>query len=147
MYNPWVILVWIKFSEYLSLSRLTFKKLSIYFIALIILTWSEFNSGAPKEMLVSAILVQCFGLVIFYINISKKFGFKKSLFFIILYSLSILMILSPYWLIFYDALQKSFTNYDTPGVETYNINKIILYFENFYSVNKNGALNLSLIHI
>ena len=107
---------------------------------LAVVAWLQLNAGAPKEGVITACFMHVLGMIIFIDHVRHRRGWIQSFFIAIGFGLAIVMILSPHWLLFLDALSKSFTRYDNPGVNTFPLWKIIGFFDNFFFQQINGTL-------
>jgi hypothetical protein len=140
-YTPWIIIQWDRLGEILAVPRPRKKKCVIQGLLLAAVTWLQLNAGAPKEGVITAFFMHFFGVIAFMDHVRHRRGWIQAFFIAIGFSLIIVMILSPYWLLFLDALSKSFTFYDNPGVDTFPLWKIVGFFDNFFFQWINGTLS------
>jgi len=105
------------------------------------------NSGAPKEGVVVVSLSILFGYLIFISDIKNYIGYKMAIIIASGIIISAILMTSPYWMIFLDALSKSFTNYDVPGSSPYPFYAIIGFFESFVDQYVTGKLNAPSVNL
>lgn len=139
-YSPWVVIIWKQLGLVLTLQEKNFHKCLIYGILLAIITWLQLNAGSPKEGVIMACFMQALGILSFLDIVRHRFGFIRAILFAIGFEIAIIIISAPYWLLFIDALGKSFTFYDEPKVITYPIWKILGFFDNFFFQQLDGTL-------
>lgn len=139
-YAPWVVLQWDRLGRALAVQnpRTTSCLLSGLFLASV--TWLQLNAGAPKEGVITACFVHAFGALVFMVHASPRQGWIRSFIFAFGIAFSLVTITAPYWLLFLDALGKSFTGYDTPGVSTFQPSMIIGFFDNYFFQKHYGNL-------
>ncbi len=131
-YSPWIVLQWDRLGQTFALTNLRKKSCILQGIFLALITWLQLNAGAPKEGVITACFMHALGALSFFIHISPKFGQIKSILFVCGLGFSLIMITAPHWLLFLDALGKSYTVYDNPGASTFDPWMILCFFENFF---------------
>ncbi|MEI7824497.1 MAG: hypothetical protein WCI01_04300, partial [Chlorobiaceae bacterium] len=131
-YSPWIVLQWDKFGRAFSLANPLKKSCIVQGILLAFITWLQLNAGAPKEGVITACFMHALGALSFFIHISPKYGRIRSIFFACCLGFTLAMITAPHWLLFLDALGKSYTVYDTPGASTFDPLMILCFFDNFF---------------
>ena len=139
-YAPWVVLQWDRLGKSLAFQGQSTKNCLLQSVLLAAFTWLQLNAGATKEGVITACFMQALGVLAFWAHISPKWGGIRSLIFTLGIGLALVMITAPYWLLFLDALGKSFTVYDNPSVKTIPAWEIVGFFDNFFSQTANGHL-------
>lgn len=131
-YAPWVVLQWDRLGRVLALPDPRIRSAIAQGLILVALTWLQLNAGSPKEGVITACFVQALGVMAFWVHTSPKWGRIRPIAFAGVFGLAMVMLAAPYWLLFLDALGKSFTEYDVPGVETLPPWAIVGFFDNFF---------------
>ena len=139
-YAPWVVLQWDRLGRSLAFQGQNTKDCLLQGVLLALVTWLQLNAGATKEGVITACFMQALGVLAFCVHISPKWGPLRSLILTFGMGLALIMITAPHWLLFLDALGKSFTAYDIPGVKTIPVWEIIGFFDNFFSQTANRHL-------
>ncbi|MFZ4524735.1 MAG: hypothetical protein ACOYOE_04080 [Chlorobium sp.] len=131
-YSPWVVLQWDRLGQVFSFPSP--RKLSCVLngILLALITWMQLNAGPPKEGVITACFMHTLGVISFIIYILPKYGRIRTFLFASVLGFSLAMITAPHWLLFLDALGKSYTVYDTPSALTFHPWMIVCFFENFF---------------
>ncbi len=139
-YAPWIVLQWDRFGNFLVLPcpRIRSCVMQAFFLAAV--TWLQFNAGAPKEGVVLACFMHTLGMICFADYARHRLGWWRSLLLAGGFCLAIVLISSPHWLLFLDALSKSFTLSDVPGANSFSWFKIIGFFDNFFFQKMDGTL-------
>jgi len=131
-YSPWIVLQWDTLGKTFAFANIRKKSCIVQGILLALITWLQLNAGAPKEGVITTCFMHALGALSFFIHISPKYGKIRSLLFVCGLGFALAMITAPHWLLFLDALGKSYTVYDTPGALTFGPGMIIVFFENFF---------------
>lgn len=139
-YAPWIVLQWDRLGEILSSRCPRIKSYIIQGFLLAAVTWLQLNAGAPKEGVITACFMHTLGILFFVDHVRYRCGWIRSFLIAAGYSLAIVIISSPYWLLFLDALSKSTTPYDTPGVAVFPLWKILGFFDNCFFQKIDGTL-------
>jgi hypothetical protein len=139
-YAPWIVLQWDRLGVSMASPRPIIKNCVIGGLLLAAVAWLQLNAGALKEGVITAFFMHAMGMIIFINHLRHRRGWMQSFFIAGRFGLALVMISSPYWLLFLDALSKSFTFYDNPGVNTFSIWKILGFFDNFFFQEIDGAL-------
>ena len=132
-YSPWIVLQWDRLGQVFSLPNPRKVSCVLNGILLALITWMQLNAGPPKEGVITACFMHTLGILSFLKHILPKFGRIRSFLFACALVFALAMITAPHWLLFLDALGKSYTVYDTPGASTFYPWMIICFFENFFS--------------
>lgn len=140
-YAPWIVLQWDRLGEMLALPRQRIGNCVIQGLLLAAVTWLQLNAGTPKEGVVTACFMHALGMIVFIDHVRHRRGWIRSVLMTGGFGLAIVMISSPYWLLFLDALNKSFTVYDNLGAATFPLWRIIGFFDNFFFQDINGTLD------
>jgi hypothetical protein len=140
MYAPWIVLQWDRLGELFASPRPRLRICVIQTFLLAAVAWLQLNAGAPKEGVITACFMHALGMIIFIDHVRYRRGWIQSILIAIGFGLAIVMILSPHWLLFLDALSKSYTVYDNAGVLTFPLWKIIGFFDNFFFQQIDGTL-------
>jgi len=129
-YAPWVIIQWTRLGHALAVSEnkswFNIKQAMI----LAIVAWLQLNSGSPKEGVITALFIHVYGFALFYDITFGKYGRARSALLGCCIGLAIIMISAPYWLLFLDALGKSFSLSDSPKISTLDAWAIAGFFDN-----------------
>jgi hypothetical protein len=139
-YAPWVVLQWDRLGSSLAFQGQNAQNCLLQGVLLALVTWLQLNAGATKEGVITACFMQALGVLAFWVHISPKWGYIRSLIFSCGMGLALVMITAPYWLLFLDTLSKSYTIYDIPGVKTIPVWEMVGFFDNFFSQMANGHL-------
>lgn len=131
-YAPWIVLQWDRLGRVLVLPNPRVSSCVSQGLLLAAVTWLQLNAGAPKEGVITACFVQALGVLAFWVDISPKWGRIRSFVFACGIGFALVMITAPYWLLFLDALGKSFTSYDIPGIQTFPLWIVGGFFDNFF---------------
>lgn len=131
-YSPWIVLQWDRLGQVFSLPSPRKVSCVLNGIVLALITWMQLNAGPPKEGVITACFMHTLGILSFLIHILPKFGRIRSFLFACALVFALAMITAPHWLLFLDALGKSYTVYDTPGASTFHPWMIVCFFENFF---------------
>jgi hypothetical protein len=138
-YVPWVLLQWDHLGKTLALPQPRAKDCMLQGLLLAAITWLALNAGAVKETVIMACFIQAFGITIFVVHVHRKWGWGKSFILACLVGFTVAMVSAPYWLLFLDALGKSYTAYDAPHIGTLPLWSIQGFFDNlFVQANFNG---------
>jgi hypothetical protein len=139
-YAPWIVLQWDRLGVLLASPRPIIKKCVIGGLLLAAVAWLQLNAGALKEGVITAFFMHAMGMIIFIDHLRHRRGLIQSFSIAAGFGFAIVLISSPYWLLFLDALGKSFTYYDNPGVNTFPMWKILGFFDNFFFQQIDGTL-------
>ena len=131
-YAPWIVLQWDRFGKFLASPLPRTCTCVLQGLLLAAVTWLQLNAGATKEGAITACFMHALGMLTFIDHVRHRRGWMKSILIAIGFGLAIVMISSPHWLLFLDALSKSYTIYDVPGVDAFPLWKIIGFFDNFF---------------
>jgi hypothetical protein len=96
------------------------------------LTWLMLNAGATKESVITTALVTGWGLAYNFIALRKTLPLKRALFGTLLLSLALILVNSPFILLFLDALKNAATSYDAYSNDPYPTSLILGFFEPIY---------------
>lgn len=140
MYAPWIVIIWNQFGWTLNQPHPDLRKSLIHGLLLAAITWLQLNTGPPIEGVVTACFMHALGMFVFMYRVRYRLGLLRSLLLTIGFGLAIVMISSPYWLLFFDTISKSYTNYDIPEVQTFPLWKLIGFFDNFFFQQIDGTL-------
>ena len=138
-YAPWVVLMWDRLGRVLSMPKPGACRSLAAGLLLAAATWLQLNAGAPKEGVITLCFMQVLGMVFFVDHVRKRGGWATSSVVAVGFALAVVMATAPYWLLFLDALGKSYTNYDNPRAITYPLWKLIGFFDNVFYQEINGA--------
>jgi hypothetical protein len=139
-YAPWIVLQWDRLGVLIASPPPIIKKCVIGGLLLAAVAWLQLNAGALKEGVITAFFMNAMGMMIFIDHLRHRRGWIQSFVIAGGFGLALVMISSPYWLLFLDALSKSFTYYDNPGVNIFSIWKILGFFDNFFFQQIDGTL-------
>ncbi len=131
-YAPWVVLLWDRLGRVLSLPTPGAGRCLAAGLLPAAAVWLQLNAGAPKEGVITLCFMQVLGMLLFVDHVRKKRGWTLSFIAAAGFALAIVMATAPYWLLFLDALGKSYTTYDNPEAITYPLWKLIGFFDNFF---------------
>ena len=140
-YAPWVVLQWDRLGELLALPSPRIRRCVTESVLLAVITWLQLNAGPPKEGVITACFMHALGMLAFVDHVRQRRGWTQSILIAIGYAVAIVLISSPYWLLFLDALSKSYTTYDHPDVITFPLWKILGFFDNFFFQQIDGTLH------
>ena len=140
-YAPWVVLQWDRLGEILAMPRPRTRDCVIQGVLLAAVTWLQLNAGSPKEGVVAACFMHALGMLAFMDHVRHKRGWIQSFPIGFGFAFAIVMVASPYWLLFLDALSKSITSYDTPGIRTFPLWQIVGFFDSFFFWQNDGGLH------
>ncbi len=140
-YAPWIVLQWDRFGRTLSRPNSSMGACMAQGLLLAVVTWLQLNAGAPKEGVVTACFLHALGVLVFWPHMSRTLPRLPSFLLVCGTGLALVMIAAPYWLVFLDALGKSFTAYDKPAAETLPPWIVIGFFDNlFFQIYSKGVL-------
>jgi hypothetical protein len=139
-YAPWIVLQWDRLGELLALQHPRIRSCIIQGLLLAAVTWLQLNAGVPKEGVITACFMHALGMLFFVDNIRHHRGWIQSILITTGFCCAVIMIASPYWMLFLDALSKSFTSYDIPTVYTFPLWRIVGFFDNFFFQQIDGTL-------
>lgn len=139
-YAPWIVFQWDRLGELLALPRPRIRSCVIQGFLLAAVTWLQLNAGAPKEGVITACFMHALGMMAFMDHVRHRRSWIQSILIALGFGLAVIMIVSPYWLLFLDALSKSFTNYDIPSVNTFPLWRIVGFFDNYFFQQIDGTL-------
>jgi hypothetical protein len=140
-YAPWVVLQWDRLGEILAMPRPRTRDCVIQGVLLAAVTWLQLNAGSPKEGVVTACFMHALGMLAFMDHVRHKRGWIQSFLIVVGFGFAIVMVASPHWLLFLDALSKSLTQYDNPEVHTFPLWQIVGFFDNFFFQLSDGRLH------
>jgi len=141
-YAPWVVLQWDRLGRIAALPSPSVNNYVSQGLLLAAVTWLQFNSGAPKEGAITACFMHSLGMLAFWGHISSKWGRVQAVVFACGIGFALIMITAPHWLLFLDALGKSFTFYDNPSVQTLSLWSFVGFFDNFFDYFAVPSVNL-----
>ena len=139
-YAPWVVLTWDRLGRVLSMPKPGAGRSIAAGLLLAAATWLQINAGAPKEGVIALCFMQVLGMVLFMDHVRKKSGWVISFIAALGFALAVIMATAPHWLLFLDALGKSYTTYDNPEAITYPLWKLIGFFDNFFFQQIDGSV-------
>lgn len=142
-YAPWIILQWDQLGELFASTHPKLRNCLMQGFLLVFISWLELNAGGPKEGVVTACFMHILGVIFFIDQVRCQKGWLKSIMLAIGLSIIILMATSFHWLLFLDALSKSYTFYDHPAVITFPFWKIIGFFDNYFLQQIDGNIGVS----
>ena len=138
-YAPWVVLQWDRLGELFVSLRPQLRSCVIQGLFLILIAWLQLNSGSPKESFIIACFMYALGITFFIEQVRHRRGWLQSILIAIGFCVVIVMITSFHWLLFLDALSKSFTYGDTSGVnDFFPLWKIATFFDNYFFQRVSG---------
>ncbi len=146
-YSPWIVLQWDRLGQVFSLQNPPKLSSILNGILLALITWIHLNAGSPKEGVITACFMHTLGVLSFLIHILPKFGRIRSFLFACGLVFALAMITAPHWLLFLDALGKSYTVYDIPNASTFNPWMIVCFFENFFFQIFNNNLSAPALNL
>ena len=111
-YVPWVMLQWGRLGNILALPNTDMRRCVVQGLLLAVVTWLQLNAGAPKEGVITACFIHAFGVVLFCNSMLLRWRWNYSILIACGMGFALVLINAPYWLLFLDALGKSFTYYD-----------------------------------
>ncbi|OPX93228.1 MAG: Bacterial membrane protein YfhO [Syntrophorhabdus sp. PtaB.Bin006] len=139
-YAPWIVLQWARLGDALAVKRPQIISSVAQAALLAAVTWLQLNAGAPKEGVITACFMHFLGIVAFVGSVRNKWGWVRSFAAAIGFSVGAIMVAAPHWLLFLDALAKSYTVYDDPVVDTYPLWSLVGFFDNFFFQQIDGTL-------
>jgi hypothetical protein len=139
-YAPWIVLQWARLGTTLGVARPRIRNSMTHAALMAAVTWLQLNAGAPKEGVITACFMHSLGMLTFVGSVRHKWGWTKSFAVAIGFGLGAVMVAAPHWLLFLDALAKSYTNYDTPVARTYPLWSLVGFFDNFFFQQIDGTL-------
>jgi hypothetical protein len=139
-YAPWIVLQWTRLGETLAAARPRIRSCAAQAVLLAVVTWLQLNAGAPKEGTITACFMHLLGMLTFVDSVRDKWGWVRSFAAAGGFGLGVVMITAPHWLLFLDALSKSYTIYDVPAALTYPLWSFIGFFDNFFFQQIDGTL-------
>lgn len=140
-YTPWVILQWDRLGSVLRVPDPFVRSCIFQSLLLVVFSWFQLNSGAPKEGVITACFIHAFGGLSLLMQTAQKWGWIRSFALVCGIGFALAMITAPYWLIFLDTLGKSYTLYDTPAIDTSPAGMIIGFFDNYFFQKYLGNLS------
>jgi hypothetical protein len=146
-YAPWIVLQWDNLGRVLAFSESRLRSCFLQSLSLAVVTWLQLNAGAPKEGVITACFMHSFGILVFWECTQKTLGRMRALIIACGFSLSIILLAAPYWLLFLDALSKSFTNYDIPTINLLPLWSIIGFFDNLFFQKYFGNLTAPSVNL
>jgi len=129
-YAPWVIIQWFRLGRALALTHENSWFNIKQGITLAAVSWLQLNSGSPKEGVITALFIHAYGFSLFYDLTHRKYGRAQSALLGSCVGLAVIMISAPYWLLFLDALGKSFSLSDAPKISVLPAWAIAGFFDN-----------------
>ncbi|OPY60427.1 MAG: hypothetical protein A4E57_04461 [Syntrophorhabdaceae bacterium PtaU1.Bin034] len=140
-YAPWIVLQWARLGDTLAVAHPRIRSCAIHAGLLAAVTWLQLNAGATKEGVITACFMHSLGILAFVDPVRAKWGWIRSFAIAIGFSLGAVTVAAPHWLLFLDALAKSYTNYDDPVVLTYPLWSFAGFFDNFFFQQIDGTLH------
>ena len=131
-YAPWVVLQWDRLGTVLALPSPRVRSCVSQGLLLAAVTWLQLNAGSSKEGVITLCFMQALGMLAFWGRTSDKWGRIRSLVFSCGIAFALVMITAPHWLLFLDALSKSFTAYDIPGIGNFAPWALLGFFDNYF---------------
>lgn len=140
-YAPLVVLQWDRLGRVLGLPNPPLRACVSQGLFLAVFAWLQFNAGTPKEGVITAVFVHTLGALLFLVNIIPRWGLSRSIGLTSGMGFALFLITAPYWLLFLDALGKSYTQYDVPGVSTFPTWAFVGFFDNLFFERLFGSLS------
>lgn len=139
-YAPWIVLQWARLGDALAVERPRIRSCVAQAALLAAVTWLQLNAGAPKEGVITACFMHSLGILAFVGSVHSKWGWIRSFAVATGFGFGAILVAAPHWLLFLDALAKSYTVYDSPVVDTYPPWSLAGFFDNFFYQQIDGTL-------
>lgn len=130
-YCPWVILAWINLATCLTTDAATWRRRSLATLGLACVAFVQLNAGAPKEGVVAGAFAHSLGCASFFMRLRERFQPLPVVAATAWSLLALMLCTAPYWMLFLDALGKSFTIY-SPAAYSFAGQSPLLFFEPFF---------------
>lgn len=131
-YAPWILLQWSRFGHAMAMSCPKVSNCVLQGVFLAVITWLSLSSGAVKECVITVFFMQLFGMLIFINHTYRDWKFGKSILIACGLGLAFVMVMAPFWVIFLDTLDKSFSLSDSASARPFDHPLILGFFDNYF---------------
>ena len=114
-YLPITLLAWIHLADVMQEAKSRIFSFACRILLVSWLTWFMLNAGATKESVITTALITSWGLIYNFIALSKIMPINKAIIGTLSLTFGLILLNSPYILLFLDALSNAATSYDASG--------------------------------